>query len=154
MDMTLAGILAALSGSVIGASTPVLSNFVLQRSVAQRELTTREIAQREELYSEFIHQGTGCYAKVLSRNLENIDELVAIYALVNRIRLFASTSVLEAAEAFVENLMTKIGEKNKSIEEIRFAVLEQHADPLNDFALKCRLELREVYAHSSWRRSY
>jgi hypothetical protein len=154
MDTTLAGILAALSGSVIGASTPVLSNFVLQRSVAQRELTTREIAQREELYSEFIRQGMGCYAKVISRNLESIDDLVAIYALVNRIRLFASNSVLEAAEAFVEKLVAKLGEKNKSIEEIRFAVLEQHADPLNDFALKCRLELREVYAHTSWRRSY
>ena len=154
MDTTLAGILAALSGSVIGASTPVLSNFVLQRSVAQRELTTREIAQHEELYSEFISQGMSCYAKVLSRNLENIDDLVAIYALVNRIRLFASTSVLEAAEVFLENLVARIGEKNKSIEEIRFALLEQHADPLNEFALKCRLELREVYAHTSWRRNY
>lgn len=154
MDTTLAGILAALSGSVIGASTPVLSNFVLQRSVAQRELTTREIAQREELYSEFIRQGMGCYAKVLSRTLDNIDDLVAVYALVNRIRLFASDSVLEAAEAFAENLVAKLGEKNKSIEEIRYAVLEQHTDPLNDFAFKCRLELREVYAHISWRRNY
>lgn len=154
MDTTLAGILAALSGSVIGASTPVLSNFVLQRSVAQRELTNREIAQREELYSEFIHQGMGCYAKALSQNLENIDDLVAIYTLVNRIRLFASNSVLEAAEAFVEKLVVKLGEKNKSIEEIRFAVLERHEDPLGNFALKCRLELREVYAHSSWKRKY
>ena len=54
MDSTLTSVLAALSGSVIGATTPVLSNFVLQRSVTQRELTNREIAQREELYSEFI----------------------------------------------------------------------------------------------------
>jgi hypothetical protein len=41
MDNTLVSVLAALGGSVIGASTPVLSNFVLQRSVAQRELTNR-----------------------------------------------------------------------------------------------------------------
>lgn len=80
MDNTLTSVLAALSGSMIGASTPVLSNFVLQRSVAQRELTNRELAQREELYSEFIRQGTGCYAKALSQSLENIDELVAMYA--------------------------------------------------------------------------
>jgi hypothetical protein len=119
MDTTLAGILAALSGS-----------------------------------SEFISQGMGCYAKVLSQSLENLDDLVTIYALVNRIRLFAFNSVLEAAEAFVERLVAKLGEKNKSIDEIKFAVLERHADPLNDFALKCRLELREVYAHSSWRRRY
>jgi hypothetical protein len=64
---TLTGILAALGGSIIGASTPVLSNSVLQRSVTQRELTNREIAQREELYSEFIRQGTPCYAKLLRK---------------------------------------------------------------------------------------
>ena len=151
MDNTLTSVLAALSGSIIGASTPVLSNFVLQRSVAQRELTNREIAQREELYSEFIRQGTGCYAKALSQSLEHIDEIVAMYALVNRIRLFASRSVLEAAEAFVKKLVARYGEQNMTIEQIKSVALEQHADPLNDFALKCRSELREVYARGSWK---
>jgi len=103
MDSTLTSVLAALGGSVIGATTPVLSNFVLQRSVTQREMTNRELAQREELYAEFIRQGTLSYAKSLSQTLDNFDEIVAMYALVNRIRLFASTSVLEAAEAFVKN---------------------------------------------------
>jgi hypothetical protein len=153
MDSTLTSVLAALSGSVIGASTPVLSNFVLQRSVAQRELTNREIAQREELYSEFIRQGTVCYAKALSQNLQNIDEIVAMYALVNRIRLFASRSVLDAAEAFVRKLVGTYSEKNMTIEQIESAVLDQHADPMSEFALKCRAELREVYARGSWRRN-
>src|SRR6201986_2308052 len=151
MDNTITGVLAALGGSVIGASTPVFSNFVLQRSVTQRELTNREIAQREELYSEFIRQGTTCYAKALSQSLDNIDEIVAMFALVNRIRLFASTSVLEAAETFVKKLIATYGEKNMTIEQIKSVALEQHADPLNDFALKCRAELREVYARGSWR---
>lgn len=151
MDNTMTSVLAALSGSVIGATTPVLSNFVLQRSVAQRELTNREIAQREELYSEFIRQGTVCYAKALSQSLESLDEIVAMYALVNRIRLFASHSVLEAAEAFVKKLVAKYGEKNMTIEQIKSVALEQHVDPLSNFALKCRSELREVYARGSWR---
>src|SRR6201990_3386116 len=116
MDNTLTGVMAALGGSVIGATTPVLSNFVLQRSVTQRELTNREIAQREELYSEFIRQGTSCYAKALSQNLQNIDEIVSMYALVNRIRLFASRSVLDAAEAFVKKLVAKYGDQNMTIE--------------------------------------
>jgi hypothetical protein len=152
MDNTLTSVLAALSGSVIGGSTTVLSSFVLQRSQTQRELTTREIAQREELYSEFIRQGTGFYAKALSQRMENIDEIVTMYALLNRIRLFASRNVLEAAEAFVKKLVVKYGEKNMTIEQIESAALEQHADPLSDFALKCRSELREVYASGSWRR--
>jgi hypothetical protein len=152
MDNTLTSVLAALGGSIIGASTPVLSNFVLQRSQTQRELTNREIAQREDLYSEFIRQGTSCYAKALSQSLENIDEVVEMYALVNRIRLFASGNVLEAAEAFVKKLVERYGEKNMSIDQIKSVALEKHADPLNDFALKCRAELRKVYERATWRR--
>ena len=150
MDNTLTGILAALGGSIIGASTPVVSNFVLQRSVTQREMTNREIAQREELYSEFIRQGTSCYAKALSQSLQNLDEIVAMYALVNRIRLFASDSVLGAAETFVKKLVERFGENNMSLEQIKAVALEQHVDPLNDFALKCRSELRSVYARVNW----
>ena len=153
MDSTLTSVLAALSGSVIGATTPVLSNFVLQRSVTQRELTNREIAQREELYSEFITKGTACYAKALSQSLDNIDELAAIYALVNRIRLFASSSVLDAADAFVRELVQRYGENNMSIEQLMTLAREQHPDPLSDFALKCRAELRKLYAQSNWRSS-
>src|SRR6201995_112939 len=119
MDNTLTSVLAALGGSIIGASTPVLSNFVLQRSQTRRELTNREIVQREELYSEFIRQGTTCYAKALSQSLESIDEIVAMYALVNRIRLFASPRGLEAAEAFVRKLVEKYGEQNMSIDQIK-----------------------------------
>jgi hypothetical protein len=146
MDNTLASVLAALSGSIIGASTPVLTNFVLQRNATQRELTNREIAQREDLYSEFIRLGTSCYAKALSESLDNIEELATMYALVNRIRLFASSTVLEAAEVFVKKLVATYGEKNISIEQIASGAMQQHADPLKDFALKCRAELREVYA--------
>src|ERR1700741_41971 len=153
MDNAITNMLALLGGSVIGASTPVLSNFVLQRSVTQRELTNREIAQREELYSEFITRGTACYAKALSQSLDNIDELAAIYALVNRIRLFACSSVLESADAFVRDLVERYGENNMSIEQLMALAREQHPDPLNDFALKCRAELRKLYAQSSWRSS-
>ena len=150
MDSTLTSVLAVLGGSIVGASTPVLSNFVLQRSLTQRELTNREIAQREELYSEFIRQGTACYAKALSQSLEKIDDIVAIYALVNRIRLFASDSVLEAAEEFVTRLISKYGEPNLSIKELETAVLENHANPLSLFALKCRAELRQIYERATW----
>jgi hypothetical protein len=112
--------------------------------VTQRKLTNRELAQREELYSEFIRQGTLCYARALSQSLDNLDEIVAMYAVVNRIRLFSSDSVLEAAGAFVKTLVEKYGEKNMSIDQIKSAALEQPADPLNDFALKFRAELRGV----------
>ena len=88
----------------------------------------------------------------LSQSLEYIDEIVAMYALMNRIRRFASGSVLEAAEAFVNKLLEKYGENNMSIDQIKSVALKQHADPLNDFALECRAELREVCERETWRR--
>ena len=150
MESTLTSVLAALGGSLVGASTPVLSNFVLQQSLTKRELTNREIAQREELYAEFIRQGTACYAKALSQSLEKMDDIVAMYALMNRIRLFASESVLEAAEEFVKTLILKYEEHNMSLEELETAALEQHANPFNAFALKCRSELRQIYERAAW----
>jgi hypothetical protein len=53
---------------------------------------------------------------------------------------------LEAAEAFVKTLVARYGEKNWTIEQIKSAALEEHVDPLNDFALKCRSELHMIYA--------
>jgi hypothetical protein len=38
-----------------------------------------------------------------------------------------------------------------SIDPIKSVALEEHADPLNDFALKCRTELRAVYARGHWK---
>jgi hypothetical protein len=61
--------------------------------------------------------------------------------------------VLDAAEAFVRKLVGTYSEKNMTIEQIESAVLDQHADPMSEFALKCRAELREVYARGSWRRN-
>lgn len=152
MDNTLISVLAALGGSAIGATTPVISNFLLQRSVTQRELISRAIAQREELYAEFISKGSACYANAMSQDMHSMDEVVALYALVNRIKLFATESVLQAAEAFVKQVVDKFGEENMSIAQITSIAREQHLDPLGDFALKCRAELRHAYASAGWGR--
>ena len=48
--------------------------------------------------------------------------------------------------------MKTYGENNLSIDQIKTAALEQHVDPLNEFALKCRAELRKVYASATWRK--
>jgi hypothetical protein len=77
-----------------------------------------------------------------------------MYALVNRIRLFASEGVLKAAEEFVKKLVMKYGEGALSIEQLKTAALEHHVDPLNDFALKCRAELRRVYERAALGKRY
>lgn len=68
---------------------------------------------------------------MVTSNLENLDCLVSLYALVSRIRLTASEPVLDAAEAFVKQIVQHYGEPNLTLEQIRAAALSAKADPLS-----------------------
>jgi hypothetical protein len=144
MNPAIISALAALGGSSVGALAPVLSNFILQRSVTQRDLLNRQISQREALYSDFINEASRIYAKSVTHNFEDMDELVSLYALVSRIRLMATEPVVHAAEAFVKRIVTHYGEPNLTVEQIRSAALSAKAEPLDVFSLACRKELRAI----------
>lgn len=144
MNPAIISALAALGGSSIGALAPVLSNFILERSVTRRELLNRQIAQRETLYSDFINEASRIYAKSVIRNLEGMDEIVTLYALVSRIRLMATESVVREAETFVKLIVTRFGEPNLTVEQIRTAALSTNGEPLDRFSLACRKELRII----------
>ena len=144
MNTTLIGALAALAGSSIGALAPVLSSYVLQRSVAQREVSNREIGLREGLYSDFIKEASRTYLVSLTHELEDLGDLMELYSLVSRIRLFASEPVVLAAEDLVKRIVEHYGDPNLSIEQIRARALAAKADPLDVFSLACRKELRDL----------
>jgi hypothetical protein len=145
MNYAVISALAAFGGSSVGALAPVLSSYVLQRSVAQRELSNRQIAEREALYSDFIQEASRLYGISITHALEDLDGLVSLYALVSRIRLFASEPVVQAAELFVKRIVERYGEPNLTIEQIRAAALSAQADPLAVFSLACRRELRSIF---------
>jgi len=136
--------MAALGGSSVGALAPILSNFILQRSVTQRDLLNRQISQRETLYSDFINEASRIYAKSVTRDLEDMDELVTLYAFVSRIRLMATEPVVHAAEAFVRRIVSRYGEPNLTVEQLRSAALAAKGEPLDIFSMACRKELRAI----------
>jgi hypothetical protein len=144
MDNANVSVLAALTGSSVGGLAPVLSNYVLQRSQTQRDLLNRQITQRETLYSDFIREASRLYANSVTHSLENLDDLVSLYALVSRIRLLASEPVLHAAEAFVKQIVQHYGEPNLTVEQMRAAAFSAKSEPLDLFSLACRRELRDI----------
>jgi hypothetical protein len=144
MDNAIVSVSAALTGSTVGGLAPVLSNYVLQRGQTRRDLLTQQISQRETLYSDFIKEASRLYANSVTHSLEDLDDLVSLYALVSRIRLLASEPVLQAAEAFVRRIVVNYGEANLTVEQIRAAALSAKAEPLDAFSLACRLELRDI----------
>lgn len=144
MNSTIVGVLAALAGSSIGVLAPVFSTYVLQRGLTLREMSNREISLRETLYSDFIQEASRVYLISLTHILENLDDLVALYALVSRIRLFASEPVVTAAEDLVRRIVEHFGNPNLTTEQIRAAALAAKADPLDVFSFACRKELQDL----------
>src|SRR5580693_4072933 len=104
MNDALISAVAALTGSALGGVKPLISNYLIQRGLTERELLTRELTERQSMYSEFIRFGTSVYVKAITLEPQNgsLDDLVALYALVSRIRLYASAPVFKAAEDFAE----------------------------------------------------
>jgi hypothetical protein len=149
MDGAVIGALAALGGSAFGGITPILSNYLIQRGMTEREMLSRELVSRQTLYSDFIQFGTRLYVNATTKELDDADELVALYALISRMRLFASAPVIEAAEQFATQMTQRFGEAAMTIEALRNATLTHRVDPLNVFSSRCREELRLLFRHRS-----
>ena len=144
MNPAMINILAALSGTAVGSLAPVLSNYVLQRSITQRDLLNRQLGQREVLYSDFIKESSRLYADAMIHELNDLNDVVSLYALVSRIRLLATEPVVRAAEEFVKLIVKHYGDPNLTLEEIRTAALSEKVDPLDVFSFACRKELRNI----------
>jgi hypothetical protein len=129
--------------------TPIVSNYLIQRGLTERELLTREFAERQSLYSEFIRFGTTLYVNATTKEPEdgNFDDLVALHALVSRIRLYSSAPVVKAAQEFASLVTEKYGSAAISMEDLRSATLKPHVDPLTAFSIECRQELEATFRH-------
>ncbi len=149
MDPALTGAMAALGGSFVGAMAPVLSNYVIQKGQTSRDLINHQILQRETLYTEFIREAARLYAKSMAEELNTLDELVALYALVSRLRLVASDPVLRAAEKLVTTISQQFTQENLTILQIEAQARSGLADPLSPFSTACRRELLDIFGGDS-----
>ena len=142
MDRATLSALAALSGSALGGVTPLISNFLIQRGQTRRELLSRELSERQTLYADFIQFATKVYVSASTKNLDDVDDLIALYSFVGRIRLFASEPVIGAAEGFASRVTERYGQPALTIEDLRAATLAPHVDPLHEFSSLCRAEMQ------------
>jgi vacuolar-type H+-ATPase subunit B/Vma2 len=147
MNPAVISALAAVGGSSVGAMAPVLTAYIVQRGQIQRDVLNRHIAQRETLYSDFITQASRLYADSIGHSLGKLDDVVALYALVDRIRLLASPMVFRAADEMVRRIVRQYGEPNQTPEQIRENALTSKVNPLGEFSSACRKEFDDLLQH-------
>jgi hypothetical protein len=144
MDSTIITAVAAAGGSLVGAAATVVTTWITQRTQrvhAEREMKLRDL---ETLYGEFITEASRLAVEALGHSLERPDTFVKLYGITGRIRLVATESVLDAAEACIRQIIDLYAKPNMTFEQIRLAVERDRLDPIRDFSVACRKELLEV----------
>ena len=144
MDTALLGALSAVLGSLVGGSASVATTWMAQKTLNRREVLREELRKREALYGEFIGECAKLFMDAFTHNLEKLESLLPVFALVNRIRLCASREVLAEAERVLTRLTDQYFAKNLTVEELRQLAHTEQADPLRDFGEACRAELKSL----------
>ena len=141
MDIAWVGALAGVMGSVVGGSASIATAWLTQRSQNVRELVRDEMHKREALYGEFVGECAKLLMDAFTHTLEKPETLLRAYALINRIRLCASPTVLHEAERLVVRITDQYFASNLAVEELRRVARSSEADPMQPFGEACRAEL-------------
>ena len=135
--------LAAVSGSIVGALGSVVGTWITTRHQDLRDLLAKKIVRREALYSDFITESARLLVDALEHNASDPQKLIPAYALLSRIRLSSSSSVLAKAEEVIKTIMTTYPQANLTAEQIQFRAVNGE-DPLRQFSNTCRGELESM----------
>jgi hypothetical protein len=135
--------LAAVSGSIVGAFGSVVGTWITTRHQDLRDLLAKTIVRREALYSDFITESARLLVDALENNASDPQKLIPAYALLSRIRLSSSSSVLAKAEEVIKTIMTTYPQPNLTAEQIQFRAMNGE-DPLRQFSNTCRGELESM----------
>jgi hypothetical protein len=132
---------AALAGSVVGAVGSIATTWLTSNAQERARRFSQEMSRRENLYGEFIEEAAKVYAHALRNELEDVSNLVHLYALASKLRLFASTNVVSKADNVMHHIIATYQAPNR---DLPVPLSEQDAhqlDVLRAFSEACRKEM-------------
>ena len=109
--------LAAIFGSLVGASGSAVTAWIGQRHQDRRDLLAKKIFHREQLYSEFISESAKVIVDAAQHTFQDPSRLIPMYAVLGHIRLSSSPTVVECAERLVKVVLNAYSEPNLTPEE-------------------------------------
>jgi hypothetical protein len=144
MNIAYISALSALGGSVIGGFTSGLTNWLNQHSQARAERLAHDFEWRGELYKDFIIAASRAYGGALISSEPQIQELIALYAMISRMRILSSPQTIACALNVMVTTIATYSSPNKSVQELNELIKSRREiDPLREFAEATREELRK-----------
>jgi hypothetical protein len=148
MDAGYFSAFAALAGSAIGALTSLSASWLTQREQRRTQQLTHDVARREDLYNDFIEEASKVYVDAIEHEpaeAADASKMVRLYALVSRMRVLSSSSIIEHADRVVRTIIDTYLEPKMTLREVSEALrASAFVDPLRDFSDACREELRKI----------
>src|ERR1700675_3407012 len=143
MDIAYISALSALAGSGVGGLTSGLTTWLSQRAQARAGQLPHEMSRRDDLYRDFIVAASKAYGDALMSNEPQVPELVALSALISRMRVLSSPRTVASAEKIMEATISSYFAPNKTFRELHDLMKSGAGiDPLKDFSEAAREELR------------
>ena len=132
--------LSALAGSAIGALASFMTTWLTQHYQSRSQRIAQESSRREKLYGEFIDQAATLFGDALTHQLTDPSQIVPLYALVGKRRLFASATTIDQAQLVMDRIVRTYYSPN---EDFHGALPAQHKnfDILREFTEACRRDL-------------
>ena len=144
MDVAYLSVISALAGSAIGGLTSFSSAWLTERHHTRSALRSQDKLRREDLYRDFIVMAPKVYADAMMHDEPHIPDLVELYALVSRMRVFSSPRTVALAESITYRATETYFMPNKTIQEVHEMVKSAAMDPLKEFSEADRDELRTL----------
>jgi len=148
IDPTLLSPVSALFGAIVGGTASLLGAIYTQRRQDRVQRITHEVAKRETVYAEFVMSASNLLLSAYTRDeiLLGGDEQHMI-GLINRMRLFAPTVVVEGAEAVLRAIVEILLKPSIELRQLAKEALSKtlDPDPLLAFSSICRADLDNVH---------
>jgi len=138
--------LSALAGSAVGGLTTGLTTWLSLRSQARAGRLAGELVRRQDLFRDFILAASKAYGDALFSNAPKTQDVIALYAMVSRMRVLCSPETVACADTVMRITIDTYFAPNKTIGELHELVKSGKAvDPLKEFSEAAREEL-EAFA--------
>ena len=143
MDVAYVSALAALAGSIVGGLTSGITTWLSLRAQARIGQLAHELSRREDLFKDFIVAASKAYGEAIVSNEPQIQELVALYAMISRMRVVSLPRTVACADEIMRATVDTYFAPNKTIRELNELMKSGTGiDPLKSFSEAARDELR------------
>jgi hypothetical protein len=147
MEVAYISAFAALAGSAIGAFASFATTWLTQHHQERATRLAQEMNRRERLYSEFIDETSRLLGDALTHHLEEPSRMVPLYAIMGKLRLFASANIVAGAEEVMVRIIEIYDLPNADFRNPSDRPTQHRVDILRAFGEACRDDLQRGALH-------